>query len=134
VAGEDTKSRLHQEVRILDDRLSEAFNAHDVDAVMTLFSQDVEFYHDIEGLQSFGQIEEASRGLFAKDNGIRRELVPGTLRVYPVPNFGAIELGTHRFCHEENGESDCGTFEFVHVWRRQENNWKLVRVVSYGHQ
>ncbi len=28
-----------------------------------------------------------------------RELVPGSLEVHPVPSFGAIQLGTHRFLH-----------------------------------
>jgi hypothetical protein len=28
-----------------------------------------------------------------------RELVPGTLQVYPVKDYGAIEMGVHRFHH-----------------------------------
>ena len=28
-----------------------------------------------------------------------RELVPGTLQVYPIKGYGAIEMGIHRFHH-----------------------------------
>ncbi len=27
---------------------------------------------------------------------------------------------------------DCGTFEFVHVWKQTNDGWKMSRVISYG--
>jgi hypothetical protein len=29
---------------------------------------------------------------------VHRELVPGTLEVHPIPGYGALEIGAHRFC------------------------------------
>jgi ketosteroid isomerase-like protein len=123
---------LYHEIQALDDSLSATFNAHEIDALMALFASDVEFYHDAGGLQHFNAVKAGFTSLFAKNNGIRRERV-GALEAYPIPDFGAIEIGTHRFCHEENGRTVCGTFKFVHVWRRRADGWKLARVVSYGH-
>ena len=131
--AEPESSALHAEVVRLDDRLSAAFNAHDLDRLMALFSPDLEFYHDADGLQSFAESKAGFGGLFAQNNGIKRQLVGGTLRVFPIAKYGALELGAHRFCHDENGKNVCGTFQFVHVWRQQGADWKIARVISYGH-
>lgn len=131
--GETVASPLHAEIVSREAALVAAFNARDLAASMALFSEDLEFYHDVGGLQSFSEVKAGLASLFAKNDGIRRELVPGSLRVFPIKDYGAVELGAHRFCHEDNGKADCGTFEFVHVWRRGEGGWKLSRVVSYGH-
>ena len=131
--GEPPASALFREIADQDARLSAAFNAHDLTALMGLFSEDLEFYHDAGGLQTYKDVKEAFGGLFARNDGIRRELVPGTLRVFPIKGYGAVELGSHRFCHRENGRDDCGAFEFLQLWKREEGSWKLTRVVSYGH-
>jgi len=34
--------------------------------------------------------------MFRQPSTIRRELVPGSLEVYPIKNYGAIEVGSHR--------------------------------------
>jgi hypothetical protein len=125
-------SVLYQTVVRLDDSLSAAFNAHDLDRLMALFSSDLEFYHDTGGLQSFAIVKAGFGELFSQNNGIRRERV-GPLRVFPIRNYGAVELGTHRFCHNENGRADCGTFEFAQLWKQQGSEWKIARVISYGH-
>jgi hypothetical protein len=71
--------------------------------------------------------------LFAQGNKMRRKLVEGTLEVYPIKDYGAMELGAHQFCHLENGKDECETFRFVHLGRRGEGTWKISRVVNYSH-
>lgn len=71
--------------------------------------------------------------MFKQSSPIQRMLVPGSLEVYPIKDYGAIEVGSHRFCHEENGKQECGTFKFLHVWRKTGNSWQLSRIVSYAH-
>jgi hypothetical protein len=61
-----------------------------------------------------------------------RHLVPDSLHVHPVPDYGAIQLGAHRFCHDENGKEDCGIFQFIHVWQKLGGRWRTTRVLSYG--
>jgi len=131
--AEPVSSDLYRAIGNRDDALTAAFNDHDVQTLMALFDDDVEFYHDAGGLQRYADVKAAFTGLFAQNNGIRRELVPGSLRVYPIRNYGAMELGSHRFCHLENGRQDCGTFAFLQIWRHSGEGWKITRVASYGH-
>jgi ketosteroid isomerase-like protein len=123
---------LEREIGAMDDSVSAAFNAHDADALMALFAPDLEFYHDTQGLQRYRDVSNGFRSLFASGNDIRRQRV-GTLEVYPIRDFGAIEVGAHSFCHTEGGRPDCGTFKFVQVWRHEGSTWLIVRVVSYAH-
>lgn len=132
-SSQEAPTPLYVEIQRLEDRMSDAFNRHDLDALMALFTSDLEFYHDTGGLQSFAAVRAGFQGLFAQDNGIRRNLIPETLRVFPVKDYGAVELGEHQFCHEENGRTDCGTFEFIQVWRKEGAEWKIARVISIGH-
>jgi Domain of unknown function (DUF4440) len=124
---------LYKEIAHMDSVLFDAYNSHNVDKLSTLFTNDLEFYHDLGGLTNHAQNMEAFKNNFAKNNGLRRDLVPGSLEVYPVKDYGAIEIGAHTFCHIENGKQDCGTFKFVMIWQKKNGEWKISRVVSYGH-
>jgi hypothetical protein len=96
----------------------------------------LEFYHDKTGL---------SRGRPALLEGIKnnicgkvtRELVPGTLEVYPIADYGAVEIGVHRFHHPGHETSDSvGEARFIHLWQKQkmDGSWKVTRVISFDHQ
>jgi ketosteroid isomerase-like protein len=120
------------EIRTMDDSLSAVFNAHNADALMTLFARDVEFYHDTDGLENYEAVSAGFHRMLASGNGMRRERV-GALEVYPVKGYGAIQVGAHQFCHTENGRQICGTFRFLHLWRRESGHWQIARVMSYAH-
>jgi ketosteroid isomerase-like protein len=124
---------LRAEIARMDKAMFDAFNGHDANALMALFSEDLEFYHDKEGLVRYEAVRNGFTSMFAQNNGIRRDLVPGSLEVYPIGTYGAIEIGAHRFCHVENGKNDCGVFKFLHVWRKAGDRWQVTRVVSWGH-
>src|SRR5260370_20634895 len=81
--GASSSSSLYNQISAVDSILSDAFNAHDLHALMSLFTEDLEFYHDAGGLQSYTQVRDGFGGLFSKSDGVRREVVAGTLRVYP---------------------------------------------------
>jgi ketosteroid isomerase-like protein len=135
-ADETTKAGsmpLFDTIAHMDKTMFDALDSHNVDALMTLFSDDLEFYHDQGGVTNYQQTAENFKKMFANNPGIRRDLVQGSLEVYPLKDYGAIEVGTHRFCHQENGKDDCGSFKFVMVWRNTGNSWKVSRVISYGH-
>lgn len=125
---------LFQTIARMDSAIFDAFNVHDVDRLMSMFTDDLEFYHDTGGLTDYRQSAESFRKMFAGTPDIRRDLVKGTLEVYPIKDHGAIEIGEHRFCHKENGKDDCGTFKFAMIWRKAGESWKISRVLSYGHQ
>jgi len=124
---------LYEEVKRLDAALSQAFNSHDVTKLKSLFADDLEFYQDNEGLARYEQTMKDFESMFAQGNNMTRELVGNTLEVFPIKDYGAIEIGAHRFCHVENGKDECGTFRFVHVWQKKDGEWKISRAISYSH-
>jgi hypothetical protein len=63
-----------------------------------------------------------------------RELLKDSLEVYPIKDYGAIETGSHRLCHVENGHDECGQFKFVLVWRQKDGRWQVARALSYDHK
>jgi len=124
---------LYAEIAQLDKVLFDAFNSQNLAKLRTMFAPDLEFYQDNEGVASYAQTEKDFGEMFGQAARIRRELVPGSLEVFPIKNYGAMQVGRHRFCHVENGKEECGTFSFVHVWRRTDRGWQIARAISYGH-
>lgn len=131
----DAKSHLdlYNEIYLHDSLLFAAFNSRDITTFKNYFNEDLEFYHDIGGLTNYQHTVNFLIEISKKNNQLKRELVPGSLQVYPIPGYGAMEIGSHRFCHIENGKEECGTFEFVQIWQKKEGKWKITRVISYGH-
>jgi hypothetical protein len=62
----------------------------------------------------------------------RRELDLQSFRVFPIPGYGAMAIGTHRFCHTP---TTCeGVGEFTTVWKETAGVWKITRALSYAHR
>jgi ketosteroid isomerase-like protein len=129
-----TSGELFETIARMDVAVFDAFNAHDLARLMAMFTDDLEFY-DFGGGGPKGavQVKEDVWKLFTRVPYLHRELLPGTLEVYPLAGYGAIAVGEHRFCHEENGKADCGITKFSMVWRQVGDTWKLSRVLSYAH-
>jgi Domain of unknown function (DUF4440) len=64
---------------------------------------------------------------------VRRELVAGTLKVYPMHGYGAVEIGVHRFYQPKKGNEPTGEAKFIHLWQKKDDAWKIARVISYDH-
>ncbi|MHC2993125.1 hypothetical protein OB13_16640 [Pontibacter sp. HJ8] len=126
---------LYDTIARMDSVMFDAFNKQDPDKLKEVFSEDLEFYHDKGGVTDYAQTMENFRTLFERnrDTGLRRDLVKGSLEVYPIVGFGAVEICLHRFCHQENGQDDCGTFKNIMLWQQKDGKWKVTRVISYDH-
>jgi ketosteroid isomerase-like protein len=124
---------LFETIARMDAKLFDAFNAHNLDAMMAMFADDLEFYQDNDGVSDYQQSKNDFTKMLASVPDIRRELVKNSLEVYPIKDYGAIQIGIHRFCHNEDGKEECGSFKFVHVWRKTGASWKISRIISYGH-
>jgi hypothetical protein len=64
---------------------------------------------------------------------VQRTLVSASLEVYPLNNYGAVEMGTHRFHQPANPADGVGEARFVMLWQQKNGSWKLTRVISYDH-
>jgi hypothetical protein len=85
-----TSGDLFETIARMDNTIFDAFNAHDVDRLMLLFTDDLEFYHDTGGLADYRQNAEGFKKMFASTPDIRRDLVKGSLEVYPIKDYGAM--------------------------------------------
>jgi hypothetical protein len=127
---------LFAELARMDSLLLHAsYVACDTARVNALLDPDIEFYHDVTGAHRGAQVRADFARLAAGcpgARGVRRELVPGTLRVYPIAGYGAVQSGVHRFV--ERGAPASTTARFVTVWRRDGGAWKVARVLSFDHR
>jgi hypothetical protein len=128
-----TSTALFNEIQYMDSVLFDAFNKRQMNKFKPLFSQELEWYQDNEGLLPYQKVFENFANTFKRDYVLTRQLVKGTLEVHPLKNYGAIEIGTHQFSHVENGRQETGTFKFVMLWKKENNQWKITRVISYDH-
>jgi Domain of unknown function (DUF4440) len=132
----ETSGPLFEKVAALDREVFDAFNTCAVPGQLEkharYFSEAVEFYHDTGGVTWNRNEMLANTAKYVCGN-FRRELVPGSLRVYSIKDFGAIAQGVHRFCQFKSGKCD-GAAEFLMVWRQQGAEWSITRVMSYGHR
>lgn len=127
---------LFDTIAALDAEVFDAFNHCEVPEQLrkhaSYFDAAVEFYHDTGGVTWSRDAMLANTAAHVCGK-FRRELVPDSLHVFPVKDFGAIAQGSHRFCQFDTGEC-AGLADFTIVWRQQQGQWQITRVLSYGHR
>lgn len=124
---------LTQTIAALDAKVFDAYNRCDLDTFATYFSPTVEFYHD-KGGATFDRETVVANTRKYICHKVRRELIPASLKVYPIKDFGAIEEGEHRFCELASGKCE-GSAKFLMIWEHTKSGqWQMTRVVSYGHR
>lgn len=132
-AQASTPEALRSTIAELDTALFDAVNRCDLPKVATFWADDAQFLHD-KAAPTFGRaaiVKSIHDNLCGK---VQRELVPGSMEVYPLKDYGAVELGVHRFLHP--GAVDHGVIgeaKFIHVWRHTDAGWKITSVISYEH-
>lgn len=137
IAGLDeikNQVELDKAITALDKKLFDSYNHCDLKTFESLLADDVEFYHDQGGV-TLGKeklTESIKNNICTGDT--QRVLVPGTLKIYYMKGYGAIETGVHRFLHPKT-EAVNGTGEasFFTLWRYKDGEWKVTRAFSYDH-
>jgi Zn-dependent protease with chaperone function len=121
---------LYDTIARMDSLFFSAYDRCDTTLMRFMFSRNIEFYHDRGGLEtSQDNIMESTKKYIC--GKVSRQLLKGSIEVYPVPNFGAIEMGAHRFFNNQEKEAGPSRYsKFVHVWKREDDGWKLSRVIS----
>lgn len=132
-----SQGELFTIISSLDHAFFEAYNKCELSKIESLFTSDIEFYHEKRGqLTSRQSVMEAfSKNLCGdKSNRVRRELVAGTMEVYRIDNYGALAVGEHRFYLTQAGQKEKldGVGRFANLWQLKDGEWKMSRVFSYG--
>ena len=114
----------------MDSLLFDAYNTCKLEAFESMVSDDIEFYHDRGGLDTSKSnlIKALKNNICGK---VTRQLLKGSIEVYPIPNYGAVQMGIHRFYNNQEGDRGTSRYsKFVHTWHRENGQWKLARVIS----
>ncbi len=72
---------LYNEIAHMDVVLFDAFNTQNLDKLKDLFTDDLEFYQDNQGLVMYTQTIQQFKRMFEQKDKLRRELVKGSLEV-----------------------------------------------------
>jgi hypothetical protein len=123
---------LFRTIEKLDTEVFTAYNNCDLATFGSFFPEQLEFYHDNGGLVA--STREQLVGLIKQNicGKVRRELVKGSLEVFPMKGYGALEMGRHRFTHP-GIDNDEGEGSFIQLWKYEDGKWVLTRVISYNH-
>lgn len=136
----EKSSELFKIIAAKDSILFErTFNNCEIEKLDPIIAEDFEFYHDIVGIQNKEAFVNAVKNNICKNPGnMKRNLVAGSLEVFPLQNngliYGAIQTGKHTFQEKQQGIfTTVGIANFTHVWILENKQWKLKRVLSYNH-
>jgi hypothetical protein len=121
---------LYDSIAAMDSIWEDAYDNCKLDVMDEIISEDLEFYHDQGGLTTSKQ--KLNEALKANICGkVKRELKKGSLEVYPIKGYGAVEMGLHGF-HGSNEKpgSNLRYSKFVHIWKKTGSKWQITRVIS----
>lgn len=112
----------------MDKKFFDAYNTCDIPIADSLLSEDIEFYHDLGGLStSKTQLMDGLKNNIC--GKVTRVLQEGSIEVYPIKNYGAVQMGKHGF-YNRSEKNKIKYAKFVHIWRLEHGSWRLTRVVS----
>ncbi len=122
---------LYNTILNLDSAFFYAYNtcSDNLETYASFYADNIEFYHDQGGLSiSKKEIVDGTKKFIC--GKVTRELVKGSVEVYPIKDFGAIEIGFHKFHNSEDPSANAEPGRFVIIWQFKNEQWKITRVVS----
>jgi ketosteroid isomerase-like protein len=123
---------LYKTIVKLDSVFFDAYNHCDTkfETYADFYTEDIEFYHDQGGLSNSKKdiLEGTKKYICGK---VTRTLVPGSIEVYPIKDYGAIEIGLHSFSNTTNPPNEPKKVSrFTIFWKKTAEDWKIAKVVS----
>ena len=123
---------LYQTIIKLDSIFFDAYNHCDTkfETYADFYTDDIEFYHDQGGLSNSKKdiLEGTKKYICGK---VTRTLVPGSIEVYPIKDYGAVEIGLHSFSNNTNPSDEPKKISrFTIFWKKTGDSWKIAKVVS----
>lgn len=126
---EPQSKELYSTIIHMDSIYFNAYNSCDMETQGRIYADNIEFYHDKGGLMTSKQelLDAIKKNICGK---VTRELVPGSIEIYPIGGWGAVEIGLHRFINHAEGDSRSKPDKFVIVWQHKDDQWLITRVIS----
>lgn len=121
-------AELYNTIVKMDSIYFDTYNHCNIARMDSLTASDIEFYHDRNGYSHSKADLLASIQKYICGK-VTRIITPGSIEVYAIPGYGAVEFGYHSFRNiSEPGESHPS--KFVTLWRLSDGKWQIARVIS----
>ena len=121
--------KLHNEILQMDTKYFNAYNTCDMETQADIYDEDLEFFHDKGGLStSKSDLLKALKENIC--NKVTRTLIKGSVEVYPIKDYGAIQIGYHKFYNKEEPNAKSIPSKFIVIWNKKNDNWKMTKVIS----
>jgi ketosteroid isomerase-like protein len=120
---------LHREIATMDSLFFEAYNSCDIALQSNIYASDIEFFHDKGGLSTSKTdiLASTEENICGK---VTRTLVDGSLEVYPIAGYGAVEIGYHKFFNNQEPDAPSHPSKFIIVWKKEGDSWQITKVIS----
>ena len=120
---------LFNKIVQMDSIFFDAYNKCNMALQTSIYADSLEFYHDKGGYSTSKKdvLEATKKNICDK---VIRTVVPGSIEVYPIAGFGAIEMGLHRFFNKQEPDAPQHDSKFIIIWKQADNDWKITRVIS----
>ncbi|WP_246175056.1 nuclear transport factor 2 family protein [Tenacibaculum aiptasiae] len=120
---------LHNQIVKMDSIYFNAYNTCDMKTQANIIDEDIEFFHDKAGLATSKKelLEALEKNICGK---VTRTLIKGSIEVYPIENYGAVQIGYHKFFNKQESNQKSIPSKFINIWKKENNNWKITRVIS----
>ena len=132
---------LYEEIVTMDSLYFAAQNSCNLELYASYLSEDFEFFHDHAGFTASKDDEMRDMSIFCGEEQrrrqpLRRELIEGSLKVFPMNRYGALEFCDHVFYLQINDgtEKVVAQSKMTALWKKIGDDWKLTRIISYDHQ
>ena len=137
-AASPTGDLMESRIRAADTQFWAAFNACDREGMTAWLDPAVEFYHDKTGATVSRERVAASfmdGPCGSKDLHMRRAPIAASLHYDPIPGYGGMLTGRHRFYARSGDQPEKLTTEarFAVVWHQAGDRVLISRVLSFDH-
>ena len=125
---EPTDIQLHNTIVKMDATYFDAYNTCDMKTQANIYAEEIEFFHDKGGLATNKEdlLVSLQENICGK---VTRTLIKGSIEVYPIPNYGAVQIGYHRFFNKEEPNAPIVPGKFIAVWKSTNSSWKITKVI-----
>ncbi len=122
-------SELFKTISDLDQQYFDAYNTCDLKTQATLYAEDITFYHDKGGVSTVKQdiLNSIEKNIC---NKVTRTLVPGSMEVHEIKDFGAVAMGLHSFYNNQEPNAPSKPNKFIMIWRQVDTRWEIAEVIS----
>lgn len=120
---------LYNEIVEMDSEYFTAYNNCDMKTQAYIYDEKLEFFHDKGGLSTSKKdvLSSIEKNICDK---VTRALIKGSIEVYPIHNYGAIEIGYHKFFNKEEPNAKSIPSKFIVIWKKKDDAWKITKVIS----